>query len=225
MVDPRETSAPGAPTVTATPVVIVRGEAHLEVRADLATVTATVHASDSSADGVRRQLAESAGRVQRVVVDAAAALVSSHTEGLHVAPVFTARTTNKITGYAGQLSTQLVISDLDALPTVVQALTLIPQSQVDGPRWSLRRDHPGHRAARLAAIQDAQRRAADYAEAFGLDVGDLVEVSDLEAGFSGPPVRAFAMARGGPEDVQLSFEPELQQVSASVTVRFSLIPR
>lgn len=225
MADPRHTPTTGATPATATPVVTVRGEAHLEARCDLATVTATVHASDSSADGVRRQLAESAGRVQRVVVDAAAALVSSHTEGLHVSPVFTARTPNKITGYAGQLSTQLVISDLDALPTVVQALTLIPRSQVDGPRWSLRRDHPGHRAARLAAIQDAQRRAADYAGAFGLAVGDLVEVSDLEASFSGATVRAFAMARGGAEEAQLSFEPERQQVSASVTVRFALTPR
>lgn len=204
------------------PVVTVRGEAHVEARADLATLTATVHATGSSADAVRRQLAESSERVQQVITAAQAALVSSHSQGLHVSPVFTARTPTKITGYAGQLSTQLVLDDFDALPTIVQALTVIPQSQVDGPWWSLSRDHASHREARLTAIQDAQRRAADYAEAFGLVVGDLIEVSDLEAGFSGGPMR-FAMAKGEAGDAQLSFEPELQNVAATVTVRFALV--
>jgi uncharacterized protein YggE len=53
-------------------------------------------------------------------------------------------------------------------------------------------------------------------------VADLVEVSDLNAGFGGiREMRAFAMSKGA-EDAAFEFEPATQSVSGQVTVRFSL---
>jgi uncharacterized protein len=205
------------------PLVTVRGEAQLEGPPDVATVVLTLHASGDSAERTRAQLAEGSGTVVQLLQQFEAALERSSTRGIHVSPVFNRRTPTKITGYRGTFSTEVVIADFESLSPLVLALTALPSSQLDGPWWSLRPDNQMYREARLAAIADARRRADDYAAAFGTSVADLVEVSDLNAVFSGGvrEMRAFAAANGA-DDAVFEFEPAPQSVSGQVTVRFSL---
>jgi uncharacterized protein YggE len=204
------------------PLVTVRGEAQLEGPPDLATLALTLHASGDSAERTRSQLAEGSAAVTQLLQRFEAALERSSTSGLHVSPVFNRRSPAKITGYQGTFTTQIVVADFDSLSPLVLALTALPNSQIDGPWWSLRPDNQMFRDARLAAIADARRRADDYAAAFGTTLADLVEVSDTNAGFGGVrELRAFAMAKGA-DDASFEFEPAVQTVSGQVTVRFSL---
>ena len=204
------------------PLVTVRGEAQLEGPPDLATLALTLHASGDSAERTRSQLAEGSAAVTQLLQRFEQALERSSTSGLHVSPVFNRRSPAKITGYQGTFTTQIVVADFDSLSPLVLALTALPNSQIDGPWWSLRPDNQMFRDARLAAIADARRRADDYAAAFGTTLADLVEVSDTNAGFGGVrEMRAFAMAKGA-DDASFEFEPAVQTVSGQVTVRFSL---
>jgi uncharacterized protein len=206
------------------PLVTVRGEAQLEGPPDLATVGLTLHASGDSPEATRFQLAEGSAKVAGLLAEFETAVERSSTSGVHVFPVFNRRTPPKITGYQGTFSTQIVVADLESLSALVLALTALPNSQLDGPWWSLRHDNAMYREARLAAIADARQRAADYAAAFGTAVADLVEVSDLNTGFGGVrEMRAFAVGKGA-EDAAFEFEPATQTVSGQVTVRFSLKP-
>lgn len=206
------------------PLVTVRGEAQLEGPPDLATVGLTLHASGESPEATRSQLAEGSAKVAGLLAEFETAVERSSTSGVHVFPVFNRRTPPKITGYQGTFSTQIVVADLESLSALVLALTALPNSQLDGPWWSLRHDNAMYREARLAAIADARQRAADYAAAFGTAVADLVEVSDLNTGFGGVrEMRAFAVGKGA-EDDAFEFEPATQTVSGQVTVRFSLKP-
>jgi len=206
------------------PLVTVRGEAQLEGPPDLATVGLTLHASGDSPEATRSQLAEGSAKVAGLLAEFETAVERSSTSGVHVFPVFNRRTPAKITGYQGTFSTQIVVADLESLSALVLALTALPNSQLDGPWWSLRHDNAMYREARLAAIADARQRAADYAAAFGTAVADLVEVSDLNTGFGGVrEMRAFAVGKGA-EDDAFEFEPAMQTVSGQVTVRFSLKP-
>ena len=206
------------------PLVTVRGEAQLEGPPDLATVGLTLHASGDSPEAARSQLAEGSAKVAGLLAEFETAVERSSTSGVHVFPVFNRRTPPKITGYQGTFSTQIVVADLESLSALVLALTALPNSQLDGPWWSLRHDNAMYREARLAAIADARQRAADYAAAFGTAVADLVEVSDLNTGFGGVrEMRAFAVGKGA-EDDAFEFEPAMQTVSGQVTVRFSLKP-
>jgi uncharacterized protein YggE len=206
------------------PLVTVRGEAQLEVPPDLATVALTLHASGDSPEATRSQLAEGSAKVAGLLAEFETAVERSSTSGVHVYPVFNRRTPPKITGYQGTFSTQIVVADLESLSALVLALTALPNSQLDGPWWSLRHDNAMYRQARLAAIADARQRADDYAAAFGTAVADLVEVSDLNTGFGGVrEMRAFAVGKGA-EDAAFEFEPATQTVSGQVTVRFSLKP-
>ncbi len=207
---------------TAIPIVTVRGEARIEVPPDLAGLSVTVHATGSSAEQVRDQLANASGRLREVLTAHEAAIARSSTSGLHVSPVF-AKNGAKITGYRGSFSTSVEVHEFDALSDVVFALTPLPNSQVDGPWWSLAATNPAHREARVAAITDARRRAEDYAEAVRRTVGDVVEISDLDGGFGGSPMR---MAKGFAMDAEsapsFDFEPAIQTVTGQVTVRYQL---
>ena len=204
------------------PLVTVRGEAQLEGPPDLATLALTLHASGDSGEHTRSKLAEGSAAVSELLRRFEAAIERSSTSGLHVYPVFNRRTPSKITGYQGTFTTQIVVADFDSLSPLMLELTALPNSQIDGPWWSLRPDNGMFRDARLAAIADARRRADDYAAAFGTNVADLVEVSDLNTGLAGVrEMRAFAMAEKA-DDTAFEFEPATQTVSGQVTVRFSL---
>ena len=204
------------------PLVTVRGEAQLEGPPDLVTLAITLHAAGDSAERTRSRLAQGSTAVAQLLQRFEPALERSSTSGLHVSPVFNRRSPTKITGYRGTFTSQLVVSDFESLSPLVLELSALPNSQIDGPWWSLRPENKLFRDARLAAIAEARRRADDYAAAFGTTVADLVEVSDLNAGFAGVhEIRAFAMARGG-DDAAFEFEPATQTVSGQVTVKFSL---
>jgi len=204
------------------PTVTVRGEAQLEAPPDLAGLSVTLHASGETADRTRAQLAAGSSAVSELLEEFRAALERSSTSGLHVAPLFNKRTPTKITGYTGTFSSSLVVQDFEALSPLIQALSRLPNSQLDGPWWSLRPDHPIHREVRLAAIADARSRADDYAAAFGATVLELVEVSDLERGFSGGMRAAAFRESAMADDAVFAFEPAVQTVSGQVTVSFTL---
>jgi uncharacterized protein len=206
-----------------TPIVTVRGEAQLDVPPDLATLAFTVHSAGESVETPRTELAKASAQIRDMLADHATAIERSSTSGLHVAPIFSRRGGTKITGYRGSFSTQIVVHDFDMLSALIFALTPLPNSQIDGPWWSLRRDNAAFRKVRLDAITDARRRADDYAAAFGASVADLVEVSDLETGFpGGREMRTFAMAKGVADEVDFELEPATQTVSGQVTVRFAI---
>jgi uncharacterized protein len=205
------------------PIVTVRGEAQLEVPPDLATLAFTVHSTGDSVETPRTELAKASAHIRDLLAEHATAIERSSTSGLHVAPIFSRRGGAKITGYRGSFSTQIVVHDFDALSALVFALTPMPNSQIDGPWWSLRPDNAALRTVRLNAIADARRRADDYAAAFGSSVSDLVEVSDLDSGFpGGREMRTFAMAKDTAGEAAFEFEPATQTVSGHVTVRFAM---
>jgi uncharacterized protein len=205
------------------PIVTVRGEAEVHGPPDLATLTCTLHASGDSAERVRGRLATGSQTVAELLGQFTAALERHSSTGLHVYPEFHRRTPTRITGYRGTFTTTIVVADFDALSELIMALSGLPDSQLDGPWWSLRRDNPMFREVRLAAIADARRRADDYAAAFGATVAELVEVSDLDSGFGGRyAMRASAQMEMAADDAVFAFEPEEQTVSGQVTVRFTV---
>ena len=208
-----------------TPVVTVRGEAQLEGPPDLATFTVSAERAGDTEDGVRRALATASGQVRELLQGHATAVDRASTSGLHVAPVFGRRAQTKIQGYRGSFSTEVVVQEFEALSALVYALAAVPDCRLDGPSWSLRRENPLFREVRLAAIAEARRRADDYAAAFGSTVLDLLEISDLEGGFSGARAAmkgSYAMERAGDEQPEFELEPAAQNVYGQVTVRFTI---
>jgi hypothetical protein len=81
----------------------------------------------------------------------------------------------------------------------------------------------------MAAARDATVRAGEYAEAFGGQLGDLLEAADsgLLTSDARPEVFRRAMARGrasaaASAQPELDLEPARQSVSAQVDARFEM---
>lgn len=203
------------------PIVTVRGEAQLTCPPDRAEFTISAIASGSSQERVRSDLASTAAALQDQLAGFEAALAKSSTSGFQLSPTFDRRAGTKITGYRGSFSTTVTVSDFEVLPALIAAASSVPNSEINGPWWSLLPDNPVHREVRLAAIEDAMRRARDYAAAFDATIVDLIEVSDLEASF--PAGRAMPLAaRQMAQDVDFDFDPAVQTVSGQITVRVTI---
>ena len=166
------------------PIVTVRGEAQLDAPPDLATFSVTLHAAGDTADRTRAQLASGSNAVAELISRFSSALERSSTSGLHVSPTFNRRTPTKITGYTGTFSATLEVADFEALSELIVALSRLPNSQIDGPWWSLRRttrctDRSGWRRSPTPGNGPTTTRRRS-----GRPFRELVEVSDLDGGFA-----------------------------------------
>ena len=207
--------------MSTTPTVTVRGEGQVEGPPELATVSAVLHVSGRTAADVTRSLADLSRQVDAALPDLL--FDSVRTEPLQVTPVFDRRTRDRVVGYTGRYSTSLVLADFDGLSDLVVGLAGLPDVQISGPSWSLRRGSSLEREARLDAVRSAVTRARDYAAALGATLGDLLELSDVDGGMGAMP-RMFAMAAPGGAESQpeLDLEPQPQTLTANVTARFAL---
>ena len=189
------------------PVISVRGEAWLEADPEIAVVNVMVQARDRDRRAVLDRLASRNRQVLDLVREYgdAAEKVESGPASAH--PEFKPKgDRERVTGYIGQASARVTVRDLSVLGELVARLAELELVTVAGPWWSLRPDSPVYRQVRIAAAQDATLRGREYAEAFGGQLGELIEAADTgllssqasqqQGGWH--PQAAFASLRGGP---------------------------
>jgi hypothetical protein len=173
-------------------------------------------------------LAQRSGAVSSTIKGFGEAVEKLESQPVNVQPVFKdGKVRERISGYLAQAGFTVTVRDFAVLGDFVTGLADAEMVSVTGPDWRLRPDSPVYRAARLAAAQDATRRAGEYAEAFGGRITGLVEAADT--GLLAPqhrPVgfaaRAGSMAGGGYEGPTFDFEPAKQTVTAQIEARYTM---
>jgi uncharacterized protein YggE len=206
------------------PVVAVRGETVREVDPEIATFAVTASARDRDRQETLRRLAGRVDALRALLDGYAGAIESRETSGLYVHPE-TKRSGEKVTGYAGRVTTTVRVTDFAVLGELMLRLADQELTSVGGPWWELRPDSPVYREARRAAIDEAVARAREYAAALGARVTRLVELTDAGLGGGVTFVERGMVPRGYAGSVdggapQLDLEPQRQQVRASVEARF-----
>jgi uncharacterized protein len=214
------------------PVISVRGEAHMETEPEIATLSVTVQARDPDRRTVLDRLATRNAQLLDLIKGYGEAVEKLESGAASVYPdIKYKERTERVRGYLGQASAQVVIRDFTVLGELMARLADGELVTVAGPWWSLRPDSPVYRQARIAAAQDATRRAGEYAQAFGGELGGLIEAADmgLLTGHAEQGVQFRARAAGGvaraslPEPAGLDFEPVRQTVTAQVEARFGML--
>ena len=214
------------------PVISVRGEAHLEADPEIATLSVTVQARDPDRRTVLDRLATRNAQLLDLIKGYGEAVEKLESGAASVYPdIKYKERTERVRGYLGRASAQVVIRDFTVLGELMARLADGELATVTGPWWSLRPDSPVYRQARIAAAQDATRRAGEYAQAFGGELGGLIEAADtgLLTGHADHGVPFRAMAAGGvarasaPEPADMDFEPVRQTVTAQVEARFGML--
>jgi uncharacterized protein YggE len=211
------------------PVISVRGEANLEVEPEIAIVWVSVQARDADRHRAVELLARRSGAVSSTIKGFGEAVEKLESQPVNVQPVFKdGKARERISGYLAQAGFTVTVRDFAVLGDFVTGLADAEMVSVTGPDWRLRPDSPVYRAARLAAAQDATRRAGEYAEAFGGRITGLVEAADT--GLLAPQRRNVAVAAartasapaGGYEGPTFDFEPAQQTVTAQIEARYTM---
>ncbi|MGW2822563.1 SIMPL domain-containing protein [Streptomyces sp. NPDC001443] len=219
---------PGAPRIA------VRGEAHLEVDPEIASITVTVGARGKD----RRTALDDLTRRNTAVLDLVKtygdAVERLETGALSITPELTRHGRGeRVRTYHGAVRTTAELTDFTALGELVTRLADLDLTSVDGPWWTLRPDSPAHREVRQKAVREAVQRAREYAEALGSTLEALLELADIgtentAAMHPRPPGRMRAMSRAGAAEetpaAPLDLEPQRQRLHASVDARFTMRP-
>jgi uncharacterized protein YggE len=214
------------------PVISVRGEGLIESEPEIATLSVTVQARDPDRRTVLDRLATRNAQVLDLIKGYGEAVEKLESGPASVYPDIKYKDrTERVRGYLGRASARVVLRDFTMLGELVTRLADGELVTVAGPWWSLRPESPVYRQARIAAAQDATRRAGEYAQAFGGELGELIEAADSglltghaqqRAGFRAAAAVGVASASLA-EPPAMEFEPVSQTVTAQVEARFGML--
>lgn len=108
------------------------------------------------------------------------------------------------------------VANADKAVTAIAASGLF---EVRNLRFGVDDRNPGFDAARRNAVEDARRRAATYADAAGVKLGEIVSINDSDARHPREAVLMSPAAR----TVQV-IPPEALTLTASVTIAWKIAP-
>lgn len=191
-----------------------------EVQGTPDTLTANVAMEFIAPDvtGAMNQSSERQEAVINALVDAGVDRTDIATTSVSLQPQF--NPDNVIIGYRASNTIDVKIRQLDSASA---ALALIVSTGGDAARinsvnYSIEDDSQLIRDARARAFEDAKSRAAQYADLSGLDLGNVLSISETAA-----PTPPIPMApRAAMEAVPVPLEPGQQTIGFSVTVIWEL---
>jgi uncharacterized protein YggE len=107
---------------------------------------------------------------------------------------------------------------VDGIDNAITALASTGLFEVRHMRFGVGDRNPGMAAARRNAVEDARERAMTYAQAAGVQLGEIVRIDDTDA----RTPREFAAAAPVARNVQI-VPPETLTLSASVTISWRIV--
>ncbi|MFT5005128.1 MAG: hypothetical protein ACI861_000412 [Paracoccaceae bacterium] len=123
----------------------------------------------------------------------------------------------KIVGFVATNVVTIRVRDLDMLGKVLDGLTKSGANRIQGIEFGVVDPTPILDEARKLAVHEAQRKAALYADAAGVQLGAILSISEGRAASPQPNFRAAAMMA---DSVPIA-QGELV-ISATVTINFSI---
>ncbi|WP_406434680.1 SIMPL domain-containing protein [Streptomyces sp. NBC_00631] len=214
------------------PLLVVRGEAELEVEPELARITVMVSARGRDRRSTLDDLTRRNTTALDLIKSYGDAVEQLSTGAFSIAPEFTERGRGeRVRTYHGRVQLTAEFTDFTVLGELVTRLADLELTRVDGPWWSLRPDSPVHGEARRRAVADAVQRAREYASALGTSLAALVELADTgvegprphRAAFGGA-LRSRAVADMPAPAEPLDLEPPQLRVTAQVGAHFTMAP-
>jgi uncharacterized protein YggE len=214
--------AAAQPADRAEPRITVHGEGQVQVPPDHAKLTVAVVTKASSLDAATAAHRDRAER-------AANALDGLKSEGLTIkqssfglneirVPVRpNAPQGQDKPEYQATTTFELQLNKLDAVDRAITAIAATGLFEVRNLRFGIEDRNPGLDQARKKAVEDARGRASTYAQAAGVQVGDVLRID--EGGSVSP--REFAMAAPMARSVKV-MPPETLTLTASVTMSWRI---
>lgn len=204
--------------------VSVSGEGTARAAPDEATVRFGIVTEAQTPEAARRQNAEASERA----LNAARELVPEENvrlETLRLQPNYDhSGDERELIGYEAMRTAVAEVDSLEVLPTLVARVVERGANRLEGVQYDLSDRAPVRREALQEAARDARDKAQVLAQSLGVNVGEVVQISEQNYQSPRPVARMEAMAASAdaaqPEPD--AYAPGEIEVSASVQVTFAL---
>lgn len=210
-------------------VLAVTGEGEVRVQPDLATVQLGVVERHAQAQAAQEGANQTIGRVVAAVTELNVPREAIQTSRLRLHPIYSNQRQReleepRIVGYEANYMLSIRLESLDQVGPVVDAGLNSGANRLEGIHFGLKEELPFRGEALQAAVAQAGRKAALIAEAAGVNLGPILEISEQQVSFIPPsPVREMRMA----EEAQAATPilPGEISIEAVVSVRYRIESR
>ncbi|WP_448953090.1 SIMPL domain-containing protein [Labrys neptuniae] len=207
-------------------VIAINGEATVGAKPDVAYVSIGVASAGKVARDVLSANSKATGDVLAALKAAGIEAKDLQTSGFSVQPVSpqnskfssssNADDTPAIAGYTVSNTVNVTLRDLPKLGDVLDKAVNAGANSIEGIQFVVSNQSVLLDGARKAALADARRKAQVYADASGLKLGKLVELSENSGPIGGGLYRAKAMQDSVP------IESGESTLNVTVSARFEL---
>jgi uncharacterized protein len=190
-----------------------QGSGTVELRPDRASIHFTTSGRGASLAAATERASAAMRRVVAAMRAGGVAAADMTTDAVEGSP------RPRAGGYRASQGLTVDVRRVSQTGALLSAGAAAGASSTYGPEFSLGDRRRGEGRALEAAVRDARARAAAAATAAGLRLTGVVSISD-EGG--GPIYAVGELARAGAVKAAVPISPGRQEVSATVTVRFSV---
>jgi uncharacterized protein YggE len=219
---PPDTSVPGdSGTVTAGDrTIVVSGHGTVQVTPDIANVSMGVQANAETSQEAMDTLSTKSNALVDTLTALGIAAEDIQTSGLSLWPTYSSNGTT-INGYQASTSVNVTVRDIGQVGAIVDAAAGFVGNELTLSGISFSYDDPETvlQQARAAAVDNARVRAEQYADAAGVELGDIVRIVESSASEAIPVAR---MEAAGAADASVAIAPGSQDLAADVSVVFSI---
>ena len=201
--------------------ITVTGEGVVAATPDMATISLGVqHVADTPEIVMMQTAQASQAVVSRLkMMGIAEADMQTSNLSLHQVENYDRNNQPRIEGYRASNSLRVQVRDLDQLGPVLTAVLQDGANNFGGLSFGLSEPRPAQDQARQAAVKDALAKAALYAEAAGVELGDVVSISEAGGHDVPMPMMRMEMAVGSDMAVEAGELSLNQQVTVVLELK------
>ncbi len=164
----------------------VVGHGNSQAVPDMATITMGVTSQAPSATAALASNSADTAAMLAVIKAAGVAPRDVQTSGLSLSPVWKNRASGnnsppEIIGYTVHNQVRVRVRDLDGMGAILDAVVSSGANQFNGLNFGLQDPVPAADTARSSAVRDAARKARLFADAAGVTLGPILEISEAGA--------------------------------------------
>lgn len=149
------------------------------------------------------------------------------TSNYSVYPDYNYQAGQKITGYNVNITLTIKVKDLQKINNVIDIATAQGANQIGNLSFVIDDDklESLKMEARKQAIEKAKVKAKEIANAGGIKLGRLVDVTESVSSYNSTPLRtpATALAGGGVEDKQTQIQAGESEITINITISYETL--
>ena len=202
--------------------ITVSGEGVVSLAPDMATIRLGVSERAATASDVMRQTSEKVRGILDQLDGIQVAGLDRQTSGLYLRPVYDNRPRDdngpaQVVAYEAGNTVSVTVRDLSKLGALLDAVVAEGANDFNGLEFGLQDKADALIAARKAAVADAMARASQLAEAAGVTLGDILQMSESSQGYQPMEMKSAQM-----RSMDVPIETGEVAIRAQVNMQFAI---